>query len=69
MCFTKLDKLKEKEIEKNITDYKSIMLENWESLPNVFETSSKKMIGKQEIIDFIEATNQLFKSWKPKKKY
>ena len=62
MCFTKLDKLKDKEIEKNITDYKNIMLENWESLPNVFETSSKKMIGKQDIIDFIEATNQLFKS-------
>ena len=62
MCFTKLDKLKEKEAIKNITAYKNTMLKAWEHLPNIFETSSKKMIGKKEIMDFIDNTNLIFKS-------
>lgn len=62
MCFTKLDKLKEREAVKNITFYKNSMLKNWEHLPEIFETSSKKMHGKKEIMDFIENTNQIFKS-------
>ena len=41
MCFTKADKLKNKELEKNISDYKNTMLESWESLPEIFITSSK----------------------------
>ncbi len=62
MCFTKLDKLKEKEAIENISIYKKTMLKSWESLPDIFQTSSKSIVGKQEIIDFIETTNQLFKN-------
>jgi len=62
MCFTKLDKLKEKEAIDNISNYEKTMLKVWESLPDIFKTSSKSNIGKQEIIKFIESTNQLFKN-------
>lgn len=61
MCFTKADKLKPKDLEKNIAEYKASMLENWESLPDIFITSSKSKMGKDSIFEFINRTNLLFK--------
>ncbi len=61
MCFTKADKLKNKELEKNISDYKNTMLESWESLPEIFITSSKSSTGKENIYSFISQTNGIFK--------
>lgn len=57
MIFTKADKLKASEIEKNITEYQRQMLEYWEELPVFFTTSSPKGIGKDEILDYIEQIN------------
>ena len=61
MCFTKADKQKNKELEKNISDYKNTMLESWESLPEIFITSSKSSAGKENIYSFISQTNGIFK--------
>ena len=61
MCFTKADKLKPKDLEKNINEYKASMLELWESLPDIFITSSKSKMGKDSIYEFINETNLLFK--------
>jgi len=57
IVFTKADKLKPQAIEKHIEDYKTILLETWEEMPNYFITSSSKSIGKEALLDYIETTN------------
>ncbi len=61
ICYTKLDKLKPIEAERNLAHYKEHMLTKWESLPETFTTSAKSSLGKEEIHDFFTRTNQLFK--------
>lgn len=62
ICFTKTDKLKPKELEKNIRIYEETLLENWEETPMHFITSSIEKTGTKEILSFIDQTNQLFQS-------
>ena len=62
ICFTKADKLKPKELEKNIKEYENKLLENWEETPMHFITSSIEKTGNKELLSFIQQTNQLFKS-------
>jgi GTP-binding protein len=54
LVFTKIDKLKPREVEKNIKAYKDKLLTQWEELPPVFLTSSEKKIGREEILAFME---------------
>ncbi len=62
IVFTKEDKLKKMQTENNLAAYKKRLLENWEELPGLFIASSKSGLGKDEILDFIDETNQLFYS-------
>ena len=57
VIFTKTDKLKSKELLKNIEVYKKHLLEHWEELPPIVITSSKTSLGKDEVLEFIEETN------------
>lgn len=57
IIFTKADKLKPKAIERHIHDYKNVLLETWEDMPNHFITSSSKHIGKEELLQYIEDIN------------
>lgn len=57
IIFTKADKLKPKVIENYIEAYKAILLETWEEMPNYFITSSSKIIGKEELLNYIESIN------------
>ncbi len=57
LCFTKTDKISASELEKNFSHYKTTLLNNWESLPLVFYTSTLKKQGRKEILSFIEKTN------------
>jgi GTP-binding protein len=57
IVFTKIDKTTQKQLNANITNFKNEMLKNWEALPPCFYTSSPNRMGRQEILDFIEATN------------
>ncbi|WP_370101090.1 ribosome biogenesis GTP-binding protein YihA/YsxC [Xanthomarina gelatinilytica] len=57
IIFTKADKLKPKAIEKHVADYKAIMLEAWEEMPNYFITSSSKDIGKEAVLEYIHSLN------------
>jgi len=57
IVFTKADKLKPKAIENHIEDYKTILLETWEDMPNYFITSSSKSIGKEDLLNYIETIN------------
>jgi GTP-binding protein len=56
LVFTKLDKLKPIEAEKNITKFKETLLLDWAQLPECFETSSEKIIGRKELLTFISNT-------------
>lgn len=58
IVFTKTDKLSETELKKNTSNYEKELLKHWEFLPNSFNSSIKKKLGKNEILDFIEETNK-----------
>lgn len=60
IIFTKADKLKTNSaIEKNVEIYQQKLLETWEDLPNMFVTSAEKKTGNEEILRYIEETNQM----------
>lgn len=54
IAFTKTDKLKPAEIEKNIALYKEKLLETWEELPDIFITSATQKTGQKEILKLID---------------
>ena len=57
LCFTKADKISTSLLDKRIKNYKKILLESWQTLPDIFITSSVKKTGREEIIKFILDTN------------
>lgn len=58
IIFTKADKLKDTELQRNIENYKQRMYETWEELPEMIVTSSAKYIGRDEVLNYIEAINK-----------
>lgn len=62
IVFTKEDKLKKMQLEKNLQIYKKRLSESWEELPGSFVASSVTGKGKDEILQFISDTNHLFSS-------
>ena len=58
IIFTKADKLKPKAIENHNEDYKTILLETWEEMPNYFVTSASKKIGKDALLEYIDSINK-----------
>ena len=63
IIFTKSDKLKEKEIKENTTNYLKRLEEDWEEVPKYFITSSEKRIGKDELLNYIDEINQSITSF------
>ena len=60
IVFTKSDKLGQHKLALNIKHLKAEILEHWEVLPTHFLTSAEKGSGGDEILAFIENTNELF---------
>lgn len=58
MVFTKTDKLGTAKLRENIEAYTKKMLETWEETPVHFITSAEKVVGRDEILDYIEQINQ-----------
>ncbi|MBJ7880771.1 ribosome biogenesis GTP-binding protein YihA/YsxC [Gelidibacter salicanalis] len=58
IVFTKADKLKPKAIERNAVAYMQELLKTWEETPNYFITSSTSAVGRDEVLQFIDETNQ-----------
>ncbi|MDO5035846.1 MAG: ribosome biogenesis GTP-binding protein YihA/YsxC [Porphyromonas sp.] len=54
IVFTKADKVKQNERQKNISTYKSELLKTWEILPPIFVTSAETQEGCSELLDYIE---------------
>lgn len=60
IVFTKADKLKAIQTDKNLSVYKKNLLRDWEALPEMIITSATKSKGREELLSFIESTNKLF---------
>ena len=58
IIFTKADKLKPNALKTQVNNYLERSLEDWESLPPYFVTSSSKRIGADELLDYIDAINK-----------
>jgi GTP-binding protein len=54
LLFTKIDKLKLNELQKNLKEYENKLLTQWEELPTIVLTSSVKKNGKEEILEIID---------------
>lgn len=61
VVFTKTDKLSGAQLEKNMKQFESAMLESWEELPEVFTTSATKRTGGPRILARIGEINPMFK--------
>lgn len=61
IVFTKADKLRPKALERNVDNYKSVMLQTWVEMPQYFITSSSTGMGREELLEFIEGINEQFK--------
>lgn len=57
MVFTKLDKLKKTEWDRNIVAYNQKMLEAWYQLPVQFSTSSTSAEGREALLGYIDELN------------
>lgn len=62
ICFTKADKLSDNQLKKSINNYKYELLKTWEELPSIFISSTVTKTGREELLDFIQKTNELLKS-------
>lgn len=60
IVYTKVDRLKPKELESNIAAFRTALLEYWEEMPREFVTSSIKNVGGEEILEFIAEVNKDF---------
>lgn len=58
IIFTKVDKINNVTLEKNLEVYKAKLAEEWEELPPIFITSSEKEVGKDDVLNYIENLNQ-----------
>jgi GTP-binding protein len=63
IVFTKADKLKEKEIKKNTSDYFKTLKDDWEEMPKHFITSSEKSLGRDELLNYINQINHSISSY------
>ncbi|RLD71145.1 MAG: YihA family ribosome biogenesis GTP-binding protein [Bacteroidetes bacterium] len=57
IVFTKIDKINQTGKSKNLELLKAELLQSWEELPMIFETSAVKGTGKEQVMGFIEETN------------
>ena len=54
LVFTKIDKLKRNELQKNLKQYEKTLLTQWEELPTIILTSSVEKDGKDELLELID---------------
>jgi len=61
ILFTKTDKIKPKQIELNLNTYKEELKKTWETVPEFIISSTINKNGRDEILNFIGETNNLWK--------
>ena len=58
IIFTKADKLSKTAAQDSVEQFKKALREQWETLPEMFITSSEKGQGRDEILDYIDSINK-----------
>ncbi len=58
LVFTKIDRLKPIELEENVEEFNTTMLEYWDELPPQFLTSSNTDEGRAALLTFIQDINE-----------
>lgn len=61
IVLTKVDKINQAGKSKNLGLLKEELLQTWDELPLIFETSAVKGTGKEELMGFIDDTNRKLK--------
>lgn len=64
IVFTKIDKQKQGEVARVIANYRNILSEAWEEVPEMLTTSSVTRFGRDRLLDRIAEINQLVKDSK-----
>ena len=54
LVFTKIDKLKRNELQKNLKHYEKTILTRWEEVPTIILTSASETSGRDELLALIE---------------
>ena len=54
LVFTKIDKLKRNELQKNLKHYEKTILTRWEEVPTIILTSAANTSGRDELLTLIE---------------
>ena len=62
IIFTKTDKLKKGEWDRNFKVYSSKMMETWAEMPEYFTTSSLHKTGAEEVLEYIDTINESLKT-------
>jgi len=62
IIYTKVDRLKPTIKEQNIAAFQAELHKYWNDLPQQFESSSRKKIGREEILDFVGNLNKQIKA-------
>ncbi len=62
IVFTKIDAIKPLKKTENIDSIKKELLKSWEELPELFEVSSVKKTGRDDIMKYIDFLNKSIKS-------
>jgi GTP-binding protein len=62
LVFTKTDKQSAHKTEECIREFSKELLKTWEKMPVVFKTSATEKKGRDEILDYIENANNLFRN-------
>jgi GTP-binding protein len=60
LLYTKSDKLKPNVLTEAVQNYEQAILEDWETLPPSFVTSSHAQVGRDEILAYIRDMNNTF---------
>jgi GTP-binding protein len=59
IIFTKSDKISKGKIEQNVAAYrKALLANNWEEMPQYFVTSSLDAVGRESVLEYIDAVNE-----------
>lgn len=64
IVFTKIDKQKQGEVARVIANYRNLLSEVWEEVPEMLTTSSVTRFGRDRLLDRIAEINQLVKDSK-----
>ncbi len=62
IVFTKSDKLGTTKRDQAVAEYKKQLLQKWEELPPYIVSSSELKLGREELLNYIEAAIPHFKS-------